>query len=349
MEFGLISSSIYIICSRSYHPLSKMCDFDVEAFAKAVPVISSTLLSCVTGVDKLSEYGCSLSDKIVYTLNQVDSLKVRVPELRDRLLDCKSLLLKSHITADTVVRRIKKCLEYGDLSQKERDNIVSMMQEQKSEPLSNYLEQLGRYFEQCDKCYQNFKSYDKEAQDTCKVGKKECNKRLNDASSSRQRAKQGRSALKWGGIAAGLGGLAGAAVVAGFFTAGIGTPIVLGIGAAASGVATVGGATATTVGSTFVGGIEDSYKKIEEALDTISKGFEKMKEIASDIDRDMLKLTEEVKSIKFDVAIVREDKDFDSFNRAFKLLLESISKTKRGIKSYHERIQNGKEAVEKII
>ena len=320
----------------------------LQDIAKMAPVLGDTLGACASSVEKLSVLTSGLIEKIKNTLDDINSLEADVTELKDKLLKCRSLLAKSQITASTLVKRMSKCVEYGHLNEEEKTKMCTLVEKafienDKCKELNSYINQLYRYLEQCKKCYETFAKYYKDAIDSCSDGRIDCEKKKKDAAKGESQMNAGRRAAVGAGVVAAVGGVAVAATVAGLFTFGIGAPIVLGVAGLASGGSIVGGVATSATAAVYLGRTAAKYEKVEKGFDSISNDFWSMKDIAEKTDLAMFGLNELVKSMQDDArnveSNVKEDVDYNSFEKVFNVLLEGIAEAKEKVSTQAETIR----------
>ena len=294
------------------------------------------LSQTVSFVESFSTVIIELVSELRSALKELDSLDGDITPLRKALIDCKSLVSKANITANTVLDRAETCLKYGDITDDHKRKICESFKKGICKPLNIYLGQLHRYFKQCEECYESFKCHHEHATVACVKGADECSKRINETSGTGI-STTGRVATAVG-VTGGVAGataatVMGASVIAGVLTMGIGTPIVLGIGSV------IGGAVTTAVGAAMVA-TGSHYERLCKHFDSISKKFTDMEELAKSQDEVMHEVMEKLKDVDYNREtvdkIANEDKDEDSFEKAFNILLKSIkdslSKVEKGRK-----------------
>lgn len=297
---------------------------------KEVAIALSKTVSFVEGFSKVIK---ELVSELRSALKELTSLDGDITPLRKALIDCKSLVLKANITANTVLDRAETCLKYGNITDDHKRKICESFKKGNCKSLNTYLGQLHHYFKQCEECYESFKHHHKHATTACKKGTDECSKRINETGGSAisTTGKVATAVGVTGGVAGATAAtVMGASVLAGVLTMGIGTPIVLGIGSV------LGGAVTTAVGTAMVA-TGSHYEQLCKYFDSISKKFTEVEELANSQDEimdDVMKKLEGVEYNRENVEISANDKDEDSFEQTFKILLKSIkdslSKVEKG-------------------
>lgn len=281
-------------------------------------------------------------------LEEIDNLQndSDVIQLKQKVLQCKTLLLKAYNSACSFMNTMEKCFEYGNLTNDLKITIIEGVKKKNFDKLNSYLEQINRYFSQCDTFHVDFKKLIKNA--ISMSG--ECNTL---SSYKRFQAAGGKNMSKWGrvargvGIVVGMSGVAGAAAMAGFFSFGFGTPVLLAIGTAASGGATATGAAATLVGGK-ISTAGDHYQKLEKGFKEIASKFEEMLDTASNLDVDINKINEVLKGMKNNEFNISENVkkkpsecvDIDTLLRCFEILIESIKKERKSIEEIKKKMED---------
>lgn len=243
------------------------------------------------------------------------------------LVECKRLLSRAQSTAYTLTDRFKKCLEYGDLKQSEKQVIIKQVQSKDLSGLKSYLDQIFRYIEECDECYEKFKNFEEKVSTKSEENMMKAEAKKRDASGGETWEEAGRmasnlaDAVKRGWVTTAIAGAA--SCVSESLSSGILT------------AAEACGSTVDSAGRT-VSSIGERRKKIEKAFGDISRKFSEIQEKAKTLDSNMFELTEKVKKIKFDTKNVDANvhAHFGSLERTFNILLKEIKNARESISPF---------------
>lgn len=304
--------------------------------------IICNLETAFEGVQSFVEYVGQLIKKIRALLK-----KEKPTSIKSKLQECKVLLQNTLTCVKAYMKRVETMLRFAVLSPKEVEDIVRAI---KSTPTNKadliaYSDQVSHYLKQVGKLYDDYKDIYKEAKKACKEGLDETDDAKKNHAAEGTGYERAGNALWYLGAAATTGGIIGAATVAGFFTAGLGTPFVLGFSALASGGATVGGMAAGAGGNALrrAGNKVRSTKQYHAKssfLEEISEGFAKLNEIASGIDQAMFKCDKIILQLKMDVENEKNARDNKLIlARAFRFVVEGFRDARKEIQICNDAIK----------
>lgn len=256
------------------------------------------------------------------TIEKLNSLKgTNVDELKRKLHSSKTLLLKMLICAKRYVADVEKCLNYADLDKSKLADMKQTYKEKNYTSITTYIKQIRQYFEDSTKSYKEFSSICKKAKTQYEDAAKECSAKKTEAANSESKI-VGVGAAATG---VGVGVLGTAAILAGIFTAGIATPMVLGVGAGVFGAVS----TVTTYKLASI------FGEVRKELDDTLKNFDSLSEIASACDVHMHAIVQEFGSIEKDRNTadkhVTNEEEYLSFCRDLDILMGEIKKTREAM------------------
>lgn len=320
---------------------------DILQDLKKFQEVAIVLLEGFNFVLKSSEVSAELVSEIKSALITLKSLEGDVRPLKIGLVECKSKLVKVNVTAETVVNRAEACLKYANVADDHKRKIYDSVNIGDCTSLNNYLRQVRHYFKQCKECYEkSFKCHCDQAIEACEEGEEDYKRRIDEAKFTKKAGKITAAV----GVTGGVAGLAtaavmGASVVTGVLTMGIGAPIVIGLGSL------LGGAVTTAVGGAIT--LTGSHHEHETSthFSGIKKKFTEMKKYTTDQGDIIFEVFEKIKVLNYDRKILHnsanEDKDEDSFQKAFELMLEHIQKALEKVEECRKQLeQNSKEIKE---
>ena len=175
-----------------------------------------------------------------------------------------------------------------------------------------------------DPALKQYRSIFKKTRPICDSGAKICCEKMEAA-----KEKAAQAQRIGGGVAAvfavtGVVGVAGASIVAGLFTFGIGTPIVLGVSAAASGGAIAGGGAIATAAGVATYNVAKSYEVVMKDFKDCQREFNSMSDCAATIDEEVHAVSKVLNELLSDVDNVKRNESIRYCLKLFDILYDSI-------------------------
>lgn len=323
--------------------LLQLLKMSLKDILESGPDIIRGLMCYVSGISELQSCFEEVIQQIRHTLTVLDELEGDVVDLKLNVLECRTLLSKAYNCACLFMDRVEKCLEYGDLKQQRRNEIKENARNGDFTKAISYLNQLRRFFEQCGTCYTAFEGFNNSAISLSGKSVVICNDKKGECSGGQTTTTAGK-VLMGLGVAAGVGGLA---AVAGIFTFGIGTPLVLGAAATATGV----GGTGAVIAGNAVRSRGEHYTRLEQEFRKIGAKFEKMRDVAGTMDEKMDKVKSSLSAMEYDHTNVSKNttkEDIDTFNSVFETLLTDIAQERKKLKAIKYVVVKSKEELNNI-
>lgn len=265
------------------------------------PAIVKKLESVVTSLSELTRDAERLAATISSAIQKLYSLKGdhNANELREGLLECMKLLTRMHSSSCTFMSRIAKFFRFMELDKNELDEMESSFDSSDFRPFDNYVSQLKRSHEHSTECYRDYRTYYDSAKEACRIALQSCRDEEGKVEKERSITTTAGKAVTMAGAAAGVGGVLGLSAVAGLLTFGIGTPIVLGLGAFGAGGVIAAGAATSQVARVTTNRMgehyqeaDDTLKDIEATVKGMSQNFESMDNVFSGVDAAMASLSD---------------------------------------------------------
>lgn len=319
--------------------MSSLCS--LNGFIKNAPACTESLQTLVNQVQRMTDRTTNLAKKLQAAKVEVDGMEGDVTKLKQQLEECKKLLKRMHSSACVFVDEVDRCLECGDIDRKREFVIKESVRRGRYIKLSTYLTQLLPLFNESQKAYKKFDNLCKLATPACEKGAMSCGAKMKEVRENKRYTRRLGGALRAVGAVVGVGGVTGAAVVAGLFSFGIGTPVVLGIAAGAAGGAAVGGGAGAVGAKIATEKKLKVYKKAEKVFKEISKEFDSVSNNASEIDVTMFQISEQFNALLPDMDCVSSAEDFYSFRRSFDILLHSIKDTRKNVRQCSDKMRSG--------
>lgn len=261
------------------------------------------------------------------------------------LRECDLLLHKVLQNADAFLERADSMYKFAILTTKEEEDITKAIESGDTKDYNAYLEQIVNYLDQIETLYKDFKEINATAREKCTAGLKASNTQLEDLK-AQGNSQGGEKAFKIGAAVA-VGGVLGLATVVGFFTWGIGTPVVLGIaGTTASGTA-IGGGIVSYTGKVIKDDAEKYKKSSEfetksEFLDEMLKYFDEFNTKAGTAYLSTREAKITINAMQANYENVKKSETSDStttFVKQFKMLVENFRDTHHKIKTCQKKIK----------
>lgn len=265
------------------------------------PAIVKKLESVVTSLSELTRDAERLAAIISSAIQKLYSLKGdhNANELREGLLECMKLLTRMHSSSCTFMSRIAKFFRFMELDKNELDEMESSFDSSDFRPFDNYVSQLKRSHEHSTESYRDYRTYYDSAKEACRIALQSCRDEEGKVEKERSITTTAGKAVTMAGAAAGVGGVLGLSAVAGLLTFGIGTPIVLGLGAFGAGGVIAAGAATSQVARVTTNRMgehyqeaDDTLKDIEATVKGMSQNFESMDNVFSGVDAAMASLSD---------------------------------------------------------
>lgn len=313
----------------------------------SIPSFKESLQVLVEAIQCMSDHATDLADTLYAALLQIEDLEDDITELKKNLQECKVHLSSIHSRAHIFILKVEQYLRCGEVSDTEQHEIKQAIRRGQLESLNSYLDEFAKLFDQSESAHKYFDEVCKKCKPICKEGMEFCDLKRDEAKGRKWHKQVIGGTFAGATAAVGAGGVVGASVVAGLFTFGIGTPIVLGISALVSGGAFLGGATTATVAGVYTHKIATKYSNMAEIFHKISIGFESVSNAASSIGSAMFKLKEVLVGLKYNANNVQDafyHEDYD-LCKLFDMLLKSVNEARSKV---HETSEKMRKEVHKI-
>lgn len=289
--------------------------------------------------EKAVEYVLTILDELHSVVFPEDCKEDDVIKLKKLLQEYKVQASKLYSIVNNCIKTFKQCV---DLNEEKESEIKEAVENCQYEILKAYVDKQIQILDKCKSAYPQCVEVHKSSDSICDKGVQLCVKKEKEALNSKFLTQAGGGTIAGLGALVGIGGIAGASVVAGMSTFGIGTPVILGIGA---GVSAVGGTTATVTGIT-THCIAMNYEKTAKVFKNITSGFYHAREEIADIDNAMDSLNEALTQYRLDIDMASDEeasKVFESFCQSYNMMLKTsrsrVVKCSEKMQSYASKIE----------
>ena len=258
----------------------------------------ATSITYVIPIVKEVKEGCSFLKKIIR--DDIEDLYDKNEDLQRKARSLKSEFKQINYRADVFVTSVDNILQHCS-QQREMSVIITEVNEDDFDSLSEFLEKLGRLLSDSEEKYQLFEEDLKEFYKNANSSTAMCDRLSREADFKKRVTQAGGGTVAAGLLATGVGAGVGAvgvtaSAIAGIFTFGIGTAVGLAItGATVAGATGAVGATTAVVTAITA----DHYDKL-------AQGFRRSARAVANIQTDASSLSDHINKLKGNVDEIGE-------------------------------------------